>query len=117
VSVALRAPQSSGERKAAFQASAWRARRGEGCSIFGFSSASVTWKCLPWKVVRSWVHRPLMIRAASSICSRRAAGDRNGKPYAANSSSCQPAPMASSMRPPERWSMVVATLARTAGLR
>jgi hypothetical protein len=40
-----------------------------------------------------------------------------GKPYAACSRSCHPAPSPTSMRPPEMWSAVMASLARFDGCR
>ena len=58
-----------------------------------------------------------MISSCSSSTSIRSFIDRNGKPYALCSISDQPVPSPSSIRPPEMWSAVVASLASTDGCR
>ena len=58
-----------------------------------------------------------MISSCSSSTSIRSFIDRNGKPYAVCSISDQPVPSPSSIRPPEMWSAVVASLASTDGCR
>ena len=57
------------------------------------------------------VHWPTMTSACSSNTSMRSPSGANGKPKAACSRSCQPAPSPSSARPPEMWSTVVAARA------
>jgi hypothetical protein len=68
----------------------------------------------PWYVAFSWLHSARMAAMWSSVRLPRSA---NGTPMASNSSSSQPTPMPSSMRPPDRWSRVASSLARTTGLR
>ena len=55
--------------------------------------------------------------AYSSSMSSRTPVRGNSKPNAVASTSCQPAPMPQSTRPPERWSIVVSDFAWSPGLR
>ncbi len=87
------------------------------CTGFGSRRASFSWKCLPSNVVVSSVHRLRMMRQASSSMSMRTPIRGNGMPYWSCSSSNQAAPIPSSSRPPETWSMVAAMFATTAGCR
>ena len=58
-----------------------------------------------------------MISSCSAIRSIRSFMGGNGKPWARCSSTFQPVPTPSSIRPPEMWSAVTAFLASTAGWR
>ena len=53
----------------------------------------------------------------SSNRSERSCSEPSGMPYASDSITFHPAPMPSSKRPPEMWSIVAAMLAVTAGWR
>ena len=79
----------------------------------GRTMQSVNWVNSPW-CVGSSLHRA---RRAATCSSVRAARSANGTPMAANSSASQPMPIPRIIRPPDRWSSVASSLARTTGLR
>ena len=82
---------------------------------FGSAVASVILYTAPSKVVRSSSSSERTIWIASSKRCTRLPGGSSSMPYALCSLICQPAPMPSTMRPLEMWSIVVARLASTAG--
>ncbi len=70
----------------------------------------------PWYSNSSFVQMPCMISIVSRTCACRR-GKMCAALDAANSSGIQPEPMPTLRRPPERWSTVASSAARTPGER